>query len=38
MVVIFRKDVGELNFIVFDDGFNDMYDYDNIYNVCDFSI
>lgn len=38
MVVIFRKDVGELNFIVFDDGIKYMYDYDNIYNVFNFSI
>lgn len=38
MVAILSKDAGESNLIVFDDGYDDMYDHDNTYNACDFSI
>lgn len=38
MVAILSKDAGESNLIVFDVGYDDMYDHDNTYNACDFSI
>lgn len=38
MVAILRKDAGESNLIVFDDGIKYMYDHDNTHNAFNFSI